>query len=542
MKNILLNNTDITHLVTSFEIYDEMNEDTVIGGAISTQIKMILKNKDDQLKGLLDYPFFIGDKSYIAYQKPETWTNKVSLVLYDLMICTNIPYDTKLTYPVTVGEQLDEMSSLCGIEIDKATLSNDVLSKEVNWYDNTIIIRNYLGWIAECDGKNAFIEEDKIVFRALAASEHEIDFCSDYELNELITFSRVCFDPGTMVPLETGIDSGKTLYLSKDNSYVMQSDVERIHRMYDGLSFYSFKKFKCKEIEHLKLTHLITYHDFSVLPMSIKTKVNGGIAKDSLELSGNITLKNVESIVVKENYDARIKRIQMIVNQNNASMSVIAKDIADNKESIGKLVVSNKEIKTEVAKKVGEDEIISKINQSAEEIKIEAEKIKLEGTITANGNIKIHEDGSIEVKNGKFTGDVEGSSFFTTKTTVITYTESDKSIVQNLIINEDKPTQAQLDRYDINLDGLITSKDYARMVNILNGMYGNTNGKATFVDNISINVDGSGKIVTERYLNGTEIEYIEFNAGSINKKGDGSIMVNGEPVITSISGTIARFG
>lgn len=541
MKNIRLNNTDITHLVTSFEIYEEMNEDTVIGGAISTQIKLTLKNKDDQLKGLLDYPFFIGDKSYIAYQKPETWTNKVSLVLYDLMICTNIPYDTKLTYPVTVCEQLDEMSSLCGIEIDKATLSNDVLSKEVNWYDNTIIIRNYLGWIAECDGKNAFIEEDKIVFRALAESEHEIDFCSNYELNELITFSRVCFDPGTMVPLETGIDSGKTLYLSKDNSYVVQSDVERVHQMYAGLSFYSFKKFKCKEINHLKLTHLITYRDFSILPMSIKTKVNGGIAKDSLELSGNITLKNVESIVVKENYDARIKRIQMIVNQNNASMSVIAKDVANNKESIGKLEVSNEKISTEVSKKVGNDEIISKINQSAEEVKIQAPKISLEGIITANGNIKILEDGSIEAKNGKFTGKIEGSSFNTIKTSEYTYNDSDLDKVYEIINSQYTPTEEQLAKYDIDNNGIINDKDYYLVYSIIDGSFGETNGKAFIEDIISINVENNGIQKTERRINGTRISYMEFRSGSINTNG-GSILVDGEPVVTSLGGTIARFG
>ena len=50
----------------------------------------------------------------------------------------------------------------------------------------------------------------------------------------------------------------------------------------------------------------------------------------------------------------------------------------------------------------------------------------MEGIITANGNIKIHEDGSIEVNNGKFMGEVEGSSFVTTKITEFTFTENDE--------------------------------------------------------------------------------------------------------------------
>ena len=62
------------------------------------------------------------------------------------------------------------------------------------------------------------------------------------------------------------------------------------------------------------------------------------------------------------------------------------------------------EINLEVRKKVDENEIISKINQSAEQISIEAEKINLNGAVTANENFKIKTDGSIEAKNGTFTG------------------------------------------------------------------------------------------------------------------------------------------
>lgn len=48
--------------------------------------------------------------------------------------------------------------------------------------------------------------------------------------------------------------------------------------------------------------------------------------------------------------------------------------------------------------------IISCINQTAEEITIQANKISLEGLITANGGFKVLEDGSVETINGKFSG------------------------------------------------------------------------------------------------------------------------------------------
>lgn len=48
--------------------------------------------------------------------------------------------------------------------------------------------------------------------------------------------------------------------------------------------------------------------------------------------------------------------------------------------------------------------IVSCINQTAEEIKIQASRISLEGLITANSKFKILEDGSMETIDGKFSG------------------------------------------------------------------------------------------------------------------------------------------
>lgn len=54
--------------------------------------------------------------------------------------------------------------------------------------------------------------------------------------------------------------------------------------------------------------------------------------------------------------------------------------------------------------------IVSVINQTADNIAISAQHIRLEGIITANGNVKIHEDGSVECTNGKFNGKIEANS------------------------------------------------------------------------------------------------------------------------------------
>lgn len=57
-----------------------------------------------------------------------------------------------------------------------------------------------------------------------------------------------------------------------------------------------------------------------------------------------------------------------------------------------------------LSSKVGKNDIISSINQSAEEIAIEASKINLNGLVTANDYFKILQDGSIEAISGKIGG------------------------------------------------------------------------------------------------------------------------------------------
>lgn len=61
-------------------------------------------------------------------------------------------------------------------------------------------------------------------------------------------------------------------------------------------------------------------------------------------------------------------------------------------------------IESTVSEKVGSNEIISKINQSAEKVSVNAEKISLNGAVTANSNFKINADGSAETKALKITG------------------------------------------------------------------------------------------------------------------------------------------
>lgn len=81
----------------------------------------------------------------------------------------------------------------------------------------------------------------------------------------------------------------------------------------------------------------------------------------------------------------------------------------ENYATTAQLDIKADEINSVVSTKVGDDEIISKINQSAEQVSIQANKINFNGMITANENTKINTDGTLECVNANFSGTISSA-------------------------------------------------------------------------------------------------------------------------------------
>lgn len=114
-------------------------------------------------------------------------------------------------------------------------------------------------------------------------------------------------------------------------------------------------------------------------------------------------------------YDKAVSNATAIT-QTNASVSAIAGRFnADGTLKEGAGWVTTADANTLWVKKDG---IISAINQTAESVTIDAERINLNGAITANGYFKIGLDGSMEAVNASITGIVKASVFSTPFTTL----------------------------------------------------------------------------------------------------------------------------
>lgn len=92
---------------------------------------------------------------------------------------------------------------------------------------------------------------------------------------------------------------------------------------------------------------------------------------------------------------------------NNANSEIDALQSWKNEASLkitDSAIVATVTSSSSWATKADKANLISQINQSAEQVAISASKIKLEGIITANGNFKILSDGSMETIAGKIGG------------------------------------------------------------------------------------------------------------------------------------------
>ena len=106
-----------------------------------------------------------------------------------------------------------------------------------------------------------------------------------------------------------------------------------------------------------------------------------------------------------------ITKFETQLSQTNEKIEAVAKRTSNLESKSAGWLTTADGVKIWAAAEFGNGVKASSLfNVSAESITLKSQHIKLEGIITANGNIKIHEDGSIECHNGSFTGEINANS------------------------------------------------------------------------------------------------------------------------------------
>lgn len=357
---------DVTHRLTEYKSSISFANGYIIGNVPTMQLNLKFDNYDGILDDLDITKYWEVQENencevryFKVYDQPEKYTKSLSLKLYDNNYELDAPYTTQLSYPVTVKDQLDEIETLTGLSIIRANIPAYILEKEVSWYDNTIVIRNYLGWIAELFGANVFasgkgsLEFVQVTKDAFAKT----DTLTNYEKNELYCVSRIYYENG-LNPLEKGDTEGNTIFLDSNNLYLTdeQNLIDKLYDQLNGLTFYSTKSISMISIDNLLPGCLVNYNDefnFMVTDLSITYK--GGEFSIS-EVDGNTPTKNEERVIKKITNSTRIRKLQISQDQEKLKLDIVAKEQEDLNTKMGELSLSNEEIKTKI------NEIESKID------------------------------------------------------------------------------------------------------------------------------------------------------------------------------------
>lgn len=338
-------NKDITQFVLEYKRKGSIDDETVflLGNTPSYQIDLKLDNESGIIQTISGKICVYGNDgnlkgSYWVYEAPEKYTATVKLTCFDSMLMSNIPYDTKLSYPTTIKDQLDEIIHLTGLSIEYSNLPSNILTQEVSWWDNTISCRNYIGWIAEISGMNAFADTDgKIVFKGLSmTSDWQSDDVEDYEIDEPFTVSRVCFDNG-LLKLESGNDVSNTLYLSANNPYIdtLHNPTAEILKKYQGLSVVSATKVRLGGLDDLKLFDIVEYQKMKFMCLDVTSTYKGG-QYEIQDIKGTLTGKNADKVLNRYDDSIRIKKLEVIMNQNEQNLKIVAKEIEGQNEKLSK--------------------------------------------------------------------------------------------------------------------------------------------------------------------------------------------------------------
>lgn len=200
-------------------------------------------------------------------------------------------------------------------------------------------------------------------------------------------------------------------------------------------------------------------------------------------IKGHYNLQYYAKYIIKSDYsDAFITKVEA-----NTSISETAESINLNvnkklesysttEEMNSAISVTANEINSEVSKKVGENEIISKINQTAEDITIDASRININGTVSANGKFKIDTEGNMECTSGNLggwninaDGLTNGAVHVNSDGSSTIYTVADLIIMRGYIMKTPgfELSTAMINHYDFNGDGEITPADYVRLQNLI---------------------------------------------------------------------------
>lgn len=335
---IIYGNVDVSKYIVSYRKKGNFIDGNILGQVPIYEIEIEVNNKD-KLFDDMSKEFFVYEDSnnqtgiFNIYEKPEKYTSIIKFVLYDNMIKLNKFYESELDFSkgVLVRDVLDDIATKSGLTIIYDNLPGHILNKSITWYDNTLPMIDYVGWIAEIAGTNASANNlGEIVFNSISSTyEFELERVGDLEVEDSFIISNVCFDNGE-VQFTSGTSENDTLFLNANNPFIdEQSIVDYLCEKYRGYSFTNISTIKFKGNRNIRLGSVIKYLDYQFIVTSLIADEFGGESYPiytaegiACDLDTSEKYKSIEPSIKYKYIEADLGRFKELTTLNLTAMNV----------------------------------------------------------------------------------------------------------------------------------------------------------------------------------------------------------------------------
>ena len=305
----------------------------------------------------------ITDDTNTYYLIIDKITDEKKFYIYDLvdkLVLFNFNYDASVL--IDANKENEEDTYLSDILEDMCNQANVVLDPDlllinnikVDWYDNTLLARDYLSFIAELQGGYArILDNGKLTIvkhKMTSQSTIQIDSCEDFVVGERKQITRVVYDNG-VAKYEYGLDSGNTLYINPNNVFITETEtVLNIYNEVVGLEFYLIETGRCQLDPDVRAGDIITFTD--------GTNSYPTIAGYSASYGGGYWLGNYSFNLVSKQQeetqtigiDTKLLSIKTTINRAEAEITTIASRVDDAEEEITTVTQRVDGVDIEVAK------------------------------------------------------------------------------------------------------------------------------------------------------------------------------------------------
>ena len=342
-------------------------------------------------------------------EKVETATIKINLA--DLIVSTMITYDLNLTFPMTVKEFLRVICERFGFTLITEDFTNaDMVIEEDKYIGLGYTFRDILDELSQVVAGNICIFNTEMYVKyptetGEVLDEHDLETLSIKEtfgaVNSVV-LGRTPQEDNIYYP--AGISSEDRTSIRFNNNQIMDKNredyIQGIYQRVNGLRYTTFE-LNSWGFMYYEFGDIITLQNKK--GRKFKTILTNNIANINTGLREKMYTDLPKYTETEYRYasdtDRALFNVQFVVDKQGKRILAIVETQEGQETKIAQLIISDEQIRSEVSRKVGEDEIISRINQTAEEIKIEALRIALEGLVTINGGFKIDKDGNMIANN-----------------------------------------------------------------------------------------------------------------------------------------------